>query len=658
MNRRHFLHGTIALMSAVPLPAFASPLLDADDNAEDPMAVLLVDTDRETRPINRGIYGQFLEHINHSVEDGLFAEQVQGAGFEGKDFEMYWTPGGERSQVELVDSLFHNSLKAVRMETRGGNASISQKRIFLERGVAYDGFLWVKPLEGHPRLTLNVRTSDQKLVATIPLPFSHKDWQRVPFQFESMAHDTQASIEIVASGHGSLLLDFVSLARADVRKNGMFRLDLLESLQGLKPSFIRWPGGSFASTYKWTDAIGPYAERGYHPNVFWGGYSDYYGFGTDEFLDLCHRLGAEPLICLKAQSTTEEEIQYALDWVHYLNDPATTEWGKRRAANGHAEPYNVRLFQIDNEPMNNGFTAEAYAAVVNAFGPKLRSIAPNAKIIACGQKRSNDMDWSETVIDLAGSNFDLIGCHNYEYEPANYETGVKRIRTYLEKLREYIRASKHPNIEIGVLEWSLQHTFDWRAGLHAAGSLMMYEELGPELTMTCPALLMRNTSDDPAWAAAIYHDHVSWFPGGSYPVAKLFQEHYAERFVASTNGSFTKVQDRRAFVDKVSTAIPQGWVPGTIDSVVTATVDWKRIVIKAVNYEERENTVIVHLKGAKAPRSATVTIHTISAKPMDMASLDHPDLFTPMVSKSEYAKDISLRLPPYTVAVVEIESAD
>ena len=81
-----------------------------------------------------------------------------------------------------------------------------------------------------------------------------------------------------------------------------------------------------------------------------------------------------------------------MDWVHYLNDPTATEWGRLRASNGHPEPYGVRLFQIDNEPMNNGFTPEKYAEIVNVYGSRLRAIAPKARIVACGQKRSNDMD--------------------------------------------------------------------------------------------------------------------------------------------------------------------------------------------------------------------------------------------------------------------------
>ena len=51
---------------------------------------------------------------------------------------------------------------------------------------------------------------------------------------------------------------------------------------------------------------------------------------------------------------------------------------------------------------------------------------------------------------------------------------------------------------------------------------MAYEELSPGLTMTCPALLMRNTTDDPSWTSLIYHDHISWFPGAGYVVESSF----------------------------------------------------------------------------------------------------------------------------------------
>ena len=97
----------------------------------------------------------------------------------------------------------------------------------------------------------------------------------------------------------------------------------------LAPPFIRWPGGSYASIYKWKDGIGPAVSRKYNPNMIWGGYSDYYGFGTDEFLELCRQARSRAMIVLAATGTTPQQLEYALDWVHYLVDPPTTEWGRR-----------------------------------------------------------------------------------------------------------------------------------------------------------------------------------------------------------------------------------------------------------------------------------------------------------------------------------------
>src|SRR5205085_9271531 len=187
------------------------------------------------------------------------------------------------------------------------------------------------------------------------------------------------------------------------------------------------------------------------------------------------------------------------------------------------------------------------------------------------------------------------------YEPDNFETGLARIRDYLTKLRAYVLGSAHPTLEIAVLEWSLQHTYDWRAGLHAAGSLIMFEELSPGLTMTCPALLMRNTTDDPTWTSFIYHDHVSWFPGAGYVVEKLFREHYAERRLASTTGIFRDIAERSRFFNQISTMKPEAWRPGAVDAIATASADRRRIVIKAVNYQAERNSLLVRLRGTTVP---------------------------------------------------------
>ena len=620
------------------------------------VAVLLVDTDRVMGKVEESIYGQFLEHINHSVVDGLFAEQIQGRGFEGKDFETYWKSFADQGSVRIAEVKFENGEKSLRLEADDGTAGIRQGRIYVQAGYDYNGSVWLKPEAGTLQMTFRLKDSAGNLVAEAPLKTSGSDWQEVAYSLSSPKTDSQASVEITATGKGAVLLDYISMMRADVRRSGMLRPDLVQALRDLKPAFIRWPGGSFASIYSWKDGIGPQVARKYHPNLIWGGYSDYYGFGTDEFMELCRQLGSEPLVVLRATNTDPAQVEYAMDWVHYLNDPPTTQWGKLRSANGHPEPYGVQLFQIDNEPMNHGLTPDQYAEIVNVFGSRLRKIAPHARIVACGQKRSNDMNWSEKLVDIAGDNFDILGCHNYEYENENFQTGLRRIYDYLVKLREYIRASKHPEIKMAVLEWSLCRTYDWRAGLHTAGSLIHYEKLSPELIMTCPALLMRNTTDNPEWRAWIYHDNMSWFPGSGYVVEKLFREHYAEKRFASITGTSRDIPNRKSFFDDISQMKPQGWKPGTLDAIATGSADGKRIVIKAVNYEANHNTLLTRLQGSTVPEHATVKLYTLSAALNDKPSMKNPDALKPVETTLPYVRDLTIELAPYTVAVVEITS--
>jgi alpha-N-arabinofuranosidase len=343
-----------------------------------------------------------------------------------------------------------------------------------------------------------------------------------------------------------------------------------------------------------------------------------------------------------------------MNWVHYLLDPATTYWGKMRAANGHPQPYNIPYIQIDNEPMNNSQTPDEYAAIVNVYGKELRKIAPASKIVACGQKRSTDLNWSQKIVNLAGDNFDILGCHNYEYEPENYQSGVQRISDYLVNLDLFIRNSAHPAIKIAVLEWSLCRSYDWRAGLHAAGSLIAYERLSPSIDMTCPALLMRNTTDNSEWRAFIYHDHVSWFPGSGYVVEKLFREHYAPVQLASASGTFKDISNRNIFFDTISQNKPEDWTPGTIDAIATKTEDGKRIVIKAVNYKGMSNTLLVRLQGTSIPSNAAVKTYTLRAGLNDAPSMEHPDAIKPVEGTMALAKDLSFKMEPYSVLVVEI----
>ncbi|HEX5399597.1 MAG TPA: alpha-N-arabinofuranosidase, partial [Verrucomicrobiae bacterium] len=150
------------------------------------------------------------------------------------------------------------------------------------------------------------------------------------------------------------------------------------------------------------------------------------------------------------------------------------------------------------------------------------------------------------------------------------------------------------------------------------------------------------------------HDHVSWFPGSGYVVEKLFREHYAPEYLASATGTSRDIPNRSSFFDDISQMKPQGWKPGTLDAIATGSADGKRIVIKAVNYEGQPNTLLIRLQGSKLPAHATVKTYTLTAGLNDEPSMEQPNKIEPVEASLPYARNLTLELPAYTVAVVEI----
>jgi alpha-N-arabinofuranosidase len=190
-----------------------------------------------------------------------------------------------------------------------------------------------------------------------------------------------------------------------------FRTDVLDLLKDLRLSVLRWPGGNFVSNYHWTDGIGPRDTRPGRPELAWGG-TESNQFGTDEFIQYCAELGAEPYICLNMGSGTLEE---ALAWVEYCNSARPTYWADRRRANGHDQPYDVHWWGLGNEiygPWQVGaLSADEYVAEATRWARAIKMIDPAARLVSCGELGWTD--WDATVIDGMAGLVDLHSIHIY-----------------------------------------------------------------------------------------------------------------------------------------------------------------------------------------------------------------------------------------------------
>ena len=75
------------------------------------------------------------------------------------------------------------------------------------------------------------------------------------------------------------------------------RTDVLEQLQRLEMTTMRYPGGNFVSGYHWSDGVGPVEQRPTVRELAWNSVEPN-TFGTDEFLGLCERMSWEPMLAV------------------------------------------------------------------------------------------------------------------------------------------------------------------------------------------------------------------------------------------------------------------------------------------------------------------------------------------------------------------------
>jgi len=94
-----------------------------------------------------------------------------------------------------------------------------------------------------------------------------------------------------------------------------FRKDVLQAVRNIKCPLLRWPGGNFASNYHWEDGIGPKDERPVRFDLAWDK-EEINRFGTDEFIEYCRVIGAEPYICVNLGTGSLDE---ATHWLEYCN---------------------------------------------------------------------------------------------------------------------------------------------------------------------------------------------------------------------------------------------------------------------------------------------------------------------------------------------------
>ena len=211
-----------------------------------------------------------------------------------------------------------------------------------------------------------------------------------------------------------------------------WREDVVDITRQLGPPMMRW-GGIFADFYRWREGVGPRATRPSMLNLLWGGIESNQ-VGTAEFVDLCRRTRAEPLICVNFESDGRKQYMNAKGavrtadageaaaWVGYCNDPANLD----RKAHGNPAPFGVRHWQIGNETSydKNGFDLETAARKTVEFARTMRRADPAIQLIAWG-----DSGWAGRMAEVAGEHVQYLAFHHM-FDPDSTQQPVLRGEAY------------------------------------------------------------------------------------------------------------------------------------------------------------------------------------------------------------------------------------
>ena len=202
--------------------------------------------------------------------------------------------------------------------------------------------------------------------------------------------------------------------KSKIRNYKGVRADLVDNLKKLNPGVIRYPGGCFADQYDWRDGVGERSKRPTRVN-FWAdtkykttkAYEDLEGgpqkyesnqFGTDEFVNFCRSVGAEPYLAANVRS---RDVSVFMEWLDYCNSPAnTTTWSKERAKNNSSAPLNVKYWGVGNESWGCGgdFQPEEYAEEFRKFTAWLPTYGVPLKLIGSGPN-GGDVNWTRKFFE-------------------------------------------------------------------------------------------------------------------------------------------------------------------------------------------------------------------------------------------------------------------
>jgi alpha-N-arabinofuranosidase len=617
------------------------------------------------------LYGQFIEFMFEGVKFGLHAELLRNRSFEEHPSVIGLSRGWERYPDDRDDDYALNFTwddsahypekprpetgtieHSLRVDAGDGvirRHGIFQSRVPVRAGMEYEGYLWLKTTgyQGGVTVALESDVLGGPIYAEARLEPVSSDWQKYRFRLRPRVSDPLARFAIIIEGRGRIWLDQASLLPGDAVEG--VRRDVFDRVKALRPAFIRWPGGNVAQDYRWLWGAGPRDERPNWTNLSWKNELESGDFGTAEFIALSRNVGAEPSLTVNVEGrgATAEE---AAAWVEYCNGPATTKYGKLRAAHGHPQPFNVNLWEIGNEIWGNWVRghsdADTYARNFNRYVADMRKVDPAIRLIGVGD---NDMSWNRTVLRTAGANMDYLAIHHYygRHEIAgdlrNLMARPLFYEHFYQQVAQLIReVSPQRKVRLAINEWGLdlpaEQQYSMLSALYGARLMNVFERTDGLVAMSAVSDLING------WPGGIIQaSRHRVFVSPIYLVNQLYSETLGEERLSAE------------VVCPTFDSTREGKQVPYLDVVASRARNGQQLFVKAVNTDlTRALVTTINIQGARVrPQGEVATVNGATLESYN--SFATPDAVRLTRKQFVAGATFEISLPPHSVSVLKLQ---
>lgn len=411
------------------------------------------------KPISPLLTGIFFEDINYAADGGLYAELVQNRDFEYSPVDNLrkpWTSsyawtlldGQGREGAMRIDSvapLHENNRHYALLGAGCSLVNSGWDGIAVKQGERYRLTLFARRAAGRGavKLAVSIRRKSGEVLASGSVAVKAADWKKYTVVLTAKGDASDARL-CVSSAEGEAALDMVSLFPFDTfrgRPNGL-RRDLAETLEAMKPRFIRFPGGCVAhgngvdNIYDWKGSVGPLEARRPLRNIW--NYHQTRGLGYYEFFQFCEDIGAEPLPVLAAGVPCQNSgipahhshshvssygqqggipmeemgayVQDVLDLIEWANgDARTSKWARMRAEAGHPKPFGLKYLGIGNEDMITDVFEERFKMIADA----VKAAHPEITIVGTAGPFNEGSDYERGWAFATEQQIPMIDEHYY-----------------------------------------------------------------------------------------------------------------------------------------------------------------------------------------------------------------------------------------------------